>query len=100
MVARSVVDVGCPVIHVNMLDLHSSRRDRVRYEEVIQLFVVLVEDIRISLDIRDASHLIDFIEDIVECSKHGSCHDELVAVSPYDDVRVRVLLEDGVDESL
>lgn len=88
------------LIDMDMLDLQTTRGDSTRHEQVVKLLVLLVEDICVSLDGRDVRYFVDLMEDIVEWCEDGARHDELVAVSANDDVRIFILIKDRLDEVL
>ena len=88
------------LIHMDVFDLHAPRRDSTGQEEVVKLFVLVVEDVCIALDRGNIRGLVRLRQNAVERRKHGTRHDELVAVAPDDDVRVRIHGQDRVDEVL
>ena len=86
---------------MHMLDLDAAAcDDRARDERVVELLRVLVEHVRVALDVRDARDGVDVLQDRRERREHGARLDELVAVARDEDARVGVQREQGLDECL
>lgn len=90
-----------PVIHMYMLDLDPAAcDDRARDERVVKLLRILVEHVRVALDVRDTHDCVDVLQNRCERREHGARLDELVAIARDEDARVRVQREQGLDECL
>lgn len=100
MVARTQADGLRPVVNVDMLNLDPSQRDGRRHEQMVELLVLLVEDVCVPLDGRDAGESVDFIEDEVEWREDRARHHEFVAVAADNDRSEGILLQNGLHESL
>ena len=89
-----------PVVYMNMLDLRSSLFNRLRDKDMIQLLRVLVKDISVSLHGVETRDFVEFTENVSERCEHGTSLCEFVEVTGYDDVRIRVEVEERFNESL
>lgn len=100
MIARPPIKVQAPIIHMHMLRLRPSLLQRVANENMIELFVLVVEHIGVSLDRVDFRDFVDVGKDVGVAGVHGAGLDEFVVVPGDDDVRLFVQGEDGLDEVL
>lgn len=85
---------------MDVLDLDLALADGLRNEDVVQLLVLVVEDVRVALIRRHVREHVGLEEHVVERRENGAGFDELVEIARDDEVDVAVEVEDGLDERL
>ncbi len=100
MITCPVAQLQRPVVDMYMLHLHLSLTDRLADENMVQLFILIVEDICVSLHDGYIGYFIDFEKDIVEWSEDGTRLNKFVVVPSYDKAGPRIKREKCLGECL
>ena len=100
MVARAGIKRLEPVVHVDVLDLDALAADSLRYEDVVELLILVVEHVGVALGDRHVRDFVHLAQDAGEGSVDGARLDELVEVARDDDGRVGVEFEDRGHKAL
>lgn len=89
-----------PAIHVDMFCFNPTQGNSRRDEDVVKLFVKVVENVRVSLSCGYLGEIVNLEKNAVECFEDRASLYVLVPVTCDYNVRKGVQLQEGLDESL